>query len=261
MELDGAPDFPTRLPTVTVDVVEAPTSRTVHCDELQWWFVVPRVGDISRAAWYDRDTGELTRTRGTARPVAASAQDDDSVAIEIDERLPRSQAAGPEHNRISMAARLGRERAEFLSITSHGRTTDRTDRDFASNWGATGNRLLADAERLHATGPGSYRSVGSQGPRVDLVELTVGDRIFHGLRILDLDPGEDASEFGQSIVDLESGRTLAYWQYRPSPWDDDSGAWLATRPGVGLTIDGIRYQRRNCTGRDEVALTDHALFP
>lgn len=254
-------DVPSRLPIVTVEPLEEPTSQTVLCDELQWWFVTPRLGEVTRAAWYDRDTGALTRVRQTATPVAARPDDDDSVAIEIEERERSARSQEWEPHRVGFTARLDRDRAEFLSVTTRGRTTDVSDPDFAANWAGTGIRALADANRLLGTGPGSYRSVGADGPRVDLVALTVGERVFRGLRLLDLEPGGEAHEIGQPIIDIDSGRTLAYWQYRPASWDADSATWLRDHPGVGLMIDDVPYQRRNCTGRDEVALTDHALFP
>lgn len=61
------------------------------------------------------------------------------------------------------------------------------------------------------------------------------------------------------IIDVSTGRTLAYWQCRPETWNTDSASWLTAHPGGALTIDGVRYQRRSCTGRDEIAVTDHAL--
>jgi hypothetical protein len=34
--------FPETLPEVRIDVREQNTAQSVVCDELQWWFVVPR---------------------------------------------------------------------------------------------------------------------------------------------------------------------------------------------------------------------------
>jgi len=66
-------------------------------------------------------------------------------------------------------------------------------------------------------------------------------------------------EIAQPLIDLGTGRTLAYWQYRPIEWDADADRWLADHPGVEVGVDDRIYQRRNCTGRDEIALTAAAL--
>lgn len=128
-----------------------------------------------------------------------------------------------------------------------------------SDWGATGGRRIADAGRIRKIGERVYRTDISVGRRVDLVDLHVDHRTFRCVRVLDLEESSEPEEFGQAIISVESGRTLAYWQYRPAQYDADSDRWFSEHPGVGLTIDAVPYQRRNCTGRDDVALTQCAL--
>lgn len=77
--------FPTHVPEVRVGLLEDATSEVVTCDELQWWFVVPRPGETSAAGWYDRDTSELTAVRRTRRPVSLLGPSSEDVLIEIEE--------------------------------------------------------------------------------------------------------------------------------------------------------------------------------
>lgn len=72
-------------------------------------------------------------------------------------------------------------------------------------------------------------------------------------------PTETNEIGGHALIETRTGRTIAYWQYRPAHWDADSTDWIRNHPGTDLTIDRTIYQRRNCTGRDEIALTQTAL--
>ncbi|WP_114853946.1 hypothetical protein [Brachybacterium sp. YJGR34] len=252
--------FPTRLPEVHVDLLEECTSQVVTCDELQWWFVIPRVGEATAAAWYDRATAELTAVRRTRRPASAVKGAAGDVLIEIEESTYAPEDwRGVGRRDIRFTARLGPHRAEFLSVEQAGIRTDVSAPDFAANWCDSLGRTIRESGRVVTEGPRTVVTVAEEGARVDLVDLTVDGVTRRCVRVLDIAPGAMPSEFGQAIIDLETGRTLAYWQYRPETWDDDAPTWLAEHPGVDLTIDGVRYQRRNCTGRDEIALTDHAL--
>jgi hypothetical protein len=48
---------------------------------LQWWFVVPRVGDEFGGAWYDRRTGEITMVQVPATPIVDTGTGDGAVAM------------------------------------------------------------------------------------------------------------------------------------------------------------------------------------
>lgn len=239
---------------------EGPVAVALDCAELQWWFVVPRPGEVSAAAWYDRDTGALTMIRETAQPVVATDSGDGSVRIEIDEwkREPNSSESFG-YDRITMIAVLTPDRAEFRSVTTGATSTRLGDPDFEGNWTGVGLRRIVANGRYKQVGPNSYRATPAIGIGVGLVDVTVGDLGFHCLRGFDLPIADGSEEIGQPLIDLGTGRTVMYWQYRPTAWDPDADDWIAHHPGADLTIDGISYQRRNCTGRDEVSLTQFAL--
>ncbi|MFE5776349.1 hypothetical protein [Brachybacterium sp. NPDC056505] len=251
--------FPETLPEVRIDVLEQNTAQSVVCDELQWWFVVPRAGETSSACWYDRGSRRRTMARETVSPVLPLPDDPDRVSIDIRERTFPAGALEPDERRIGFAARLTSKGADFLGVDMDGRRSDTGTRGFAEEWGTSRGRALRDGRRLVSRGPGEFRSVGDEGSRADLVTLTIGGASRRALRVLDLEPGSEPQEIAQPIIELETGRTLVYWQYRPEGWDADADAWLAAHRGEGLLIDGVRYQRRNCTGADTLAITDQAV--
>lgn len=259
MDVSLRDGFPETLPEMRIHVLEEGTDRSVLCDELQWWFIVPRPRETTSARWYDRATGRLTMSRESDRAAAPLEEGSDIVRFEIRETAFPVNGGRPVERSMLFTAQLTSVSARFLSVESDGMRTDSSQPGFAESWGDARGRLLRDGDRLVRTGPLEFHSTSDDGARADLVDLSIGGATRRCLRLLDLEPGAESSEIGQAIVDLETRRTLAYWQYRPEGWDADADAWWAAHPGEGLVIDGVRFQRRSCTGRDEVVLTDHAI--
>lgn len=253
----GLDPYPAALPEIRVlPLSSTATVEAIECNELQWWFIVPLAGETSRAAWYDRDTGALTRVRETAHPVVDTAAQDGTVLIDIDEWScsPGDHASS---ERITMTATLTADQAEFRSVTMGGDSVRLGDAEFEANWTGVGPRRITTGH-FERIGDRRYRTTRAQGVGLELVDLDIADRSFRCLRVLDL-PSTTEDEIGQPLIDLETGRTVAYWQYRPAAWDEDAADWLRQHPGLDITIDDVTFQRRNCTGRDEVAITDIGL--
>lgn len=254
-------NYPAIVPGVSITpLIEVDLEAEVACPELQWWFAVPRAGDRCGGAWYDRDTGELTRVREAAGPAVDAGTGDGAVQIDIDEwtRDPRTDEPSG-YQRIAFVAALAASRAEFRKVTMGGRTVQVGDSGFEGNWSGGGSYRVVDDGRFEPIGERRYRTTAATGMGAGLVELTVGERTFRCLRAFDLTAADGSCEIGQPLIDLASGRTLAYWQYRPAGFDADSASWIATHPGDEMVVDDVLFQRRNCTGRDEIALTIFAL--
>lgn len=251
--------FPEKLPEVRINVLEEGTDHSVLCDELQWLFVVPRPGETTSTRWYDRFSGHTTMTRTSEHAVAPLEEGSGIVRFGIREATFPVTGGEPVERTIRFTAQLTSESATFLSVESDEMRSDSSQQGFAESWGNIRGWLLRDGDRLVRTGPKGFLSTRDEGARADLVHISIGGVTRRALRLLDLEPGAEPFEIGQAVVDLETGRTLAYWQYRAEGWDTDADAWWTAHPGEGLVIDGVRFQRRNCTGRDEIALTDHAV--
>lgn len=233
--------FPAMVPEVTITSLGTGGGSEVDCPELQWWFVAPTVDTGHSAAWYDRATGELTRVRR-----AQSLEDlpGGRTRFGIDEWSRPAGGDAPSHRWIELVGRLTSERAEFCEVTMDGSTIGPDDPAFA-DWSGGGPRRFVD------DGPGSTVT--------DVVDLTVGTRMIRCLQVFASATVDGTEDIGQPFIELASGRTVAYWQYRPASFDADADTWFADHPGDDITVDGIRLQRRNCTGRDDVCLTEYAL--
>lgn len=128
--------YPAELPCVQVSPLDE-TAPAVDCPELQWWFAIPRPGKISHAAWYDRDSGKLTQVRQTSAPVAKINNEPGTVEIQLDEWSQDPHHSNePTSKRIAIHARLMPERAEFLSVTMDGTTSQHGDPGFEQSWAA-----------------------------------------------------------------------------------------------------------------------------
>lgn len=60
--LEPSHRFPGTAPVITIAKSEQQLAP-IDCQELQWWFAIPRLGDRTAYAGYDVDTGELDRAR------------------------------------------------------------------------------------------------------------------------------------------------------------------------------------------------------
>lgn len=89
--------------------------------------------------------------------------------------------------------------------------------------------------------------------------VTVADREFSCLRVLDVDNAED-EEIGEAFVE-PGGRTILYRQYRACTCNGDWEQWRRTHPGAEIRIDGTLFLLRDCTLRAHVNLTDAAFPP
>jgi len=144
---------------------------------------------------------------------------DGSVVIDLDEWTREPDGDGSTtYQRISILAALTAERAEFRRVTLGAHSTKLGDDEFASNWAGGGPRRVLDDGRFRQIGERCYRTTTTTatGMGAGLVEVMVDDRRFRCLRALDLLITDGTNEIGQSLIDLDTGRTVAYWQYRPT---------------------------------------------
>lgn len=107
MSTPGVAGYPARVPDVRLSPLVGESRAVVECCELQWWFAVPQVGEQTRAAGYDRDTGELTCVRETAEPAVDAGLGDGTVVIDLDEWTREPDGDGSTtYQRISILAAL-----------------------------------------------------------------------------------------------------------------------------------------------------------
>ncbi len=158
-----------------------------------------------------------------------------------------------------IVAELVPEGARWREMTLDDHTTKQGDAEFEANWAGGGGVRIVDDGRYEMLGDRQFRTTAADGIGRGVVRLSVGHRVFSCLRGFDLPVTGQPEEIAQPLIDVETGRTVAYWQYRPTEWDDDADLWLAEHSGSEVVVDDRTYQRRNCTGRDEIMLSAAAL--
>jgi hypothetical protein len=258
---------PSSVPLITIEP-SAATIERVDCPELQWWQIVPRVGDQTVKAFYECDTGLLDFTERVAS--VAPGHDDGTVVVTVQESdhqfgPPVAPGASP-HDGLGATFRftclLDHERARWLEVEVENAdgtvtSTEATDPGFHLAWGDTGPRRIEAGRRYQRRSNGTIETTDDPATGEGTYTVTVGDRQFLCLRVLDYrDPNE---EFGESFID-QSGRTVLYRQYRPISWDPDWQSWQRDHPdGIEMTIDGQLFMHRDCTGLTHVVLTSMAL--
>lgn len=250
-----APSFPRTAPVISVAKSEQQLDP-IDCQELQWWFAIPRLGDRTAYAGYDIDTGELDWARQVVSTAPAMTGGEEAVQL-----LFREWSRDGEGDRIRtdrFTCVLDQDRARWLAVTldtdGEARTLTAADPGFESDWGATGPRRLVDGGRYQPLADGSYRMTDAPDGGAGVYRVRIGSRLFTCLRVIDLQAADESEEVGVAFVE-RSGRTVLYRQYRGRAINADWHAWRAAHPGRELVIDGNLFLQRSCTGRAHDVLT------
>lgn len=260
-------EIPETAPPITIE--PAPEAiKEVDCPELQFWQMVPRVGDRSVQAFYETYSGQLDYTRHVTSVIPGDG--DDTVIMTLEESASRfgptdAPSASP-HDGLSstyrFTCRLDSTRAQWLRVeveNADGTVTSTAEGDpgFHQHWGDTRQRRLEAGERYRSRPDGTMITTDDPAIGEGTYVVTVADREFTCLRVLDY--REPSEEIGESFID-RSGRTVLYRQFRPISWDPDWQTWQQQHPdGLEMTIDSQLFMHRNCTGLSHVVLTSTAL--
>jgi hypothetical protein len=257
--LDPRHRFPATAPVISVEASEQHLDP-IDCQELQWWFAIPRLGDRTAFAGYDVDTGELDwahKVVSTA-PVRVNGQD----AVEL---LFREWSRDSDRIRTDrFTCILDQDRARWLAVTldvdGEARTLTEADPGFEADWGGTGPRRLVDSGRHHQLADGSYHLTDTADRGAGVYRVEIGPRVFTCLRVIDLDHpiADESTELNIAFVE-PGGRTVLYRQYRGRAMNDDWQAWRAAHPGREIVVDDKLFLQRDCTGRAHDVLTTASM--
>lgn len=267
--------FPPTVPPV--EISPSPLRlEPIDCRELQWWFVIPELGQSWSVATYDLDTGALDSVRRvvSVEPAEVASTAVVSTDVALTDVAPGEDAGGEavaltvretggRGETFRFLCRLEPDQARWLAVTviePDGSTTTTTegDENFEWNWGVRNPRRLVDRGRYQLLTDGSYhlRDVDDRGAGVYTVR--VGDNSFTCLRVMDVDEADEAQEIGDAFVE-PGGRTVLYRQFRGRGLDADWEQWRRAHPGQELRIDGALFFQRDCLGRAHLQLTEAAF--
>jgi hypothetical protein len=82
--LDPRRRFPATAPAIRVEASEERLDP-IDCQELQWWFAIPRLGDRTAFAAYNVDTGELDWARQVVATAPLRVNGQDAVELQASE--------------------------------------------------------------------------------------------------------------------------------------------------------------------------------
>jgi hypothetical protein len=217
--------FPATAPRIGVQAI-AQELDPIDCQELQWWFAVPRLGDRTACAWYDIDTGDLDMARQVVSTAAVTMNGQDAIELQLCEWSRDRDGDRVATHRFSCV--LDQDRARCLAVTldaddaDESATLTEADPGFEQEWGGAGPRRLADSGRYQQRADGSYRLTEDTGSGAGVFRVRIGPRVFTCLRVIDLDglSADESTELGVAYVE-PGGRTVLYRQYRGRAMNDD----------------------------------------
>jgi hypothetical protein len=241
--------FPFMRPDITINRIEGRTF-TVDCQELRWWFGIPRKGDHTLWSTYDYNSSGWTLSSVIEMEATSYAEihDIEGVEIGVNEWEPEG---GWKLGTWNMYGRLTTDSVQWLAVSRmrSGKRILRTflDEGFDREWGEC-PRCLKDEGRFLLQEDGSYQQ-STQWPNsvgAGIFSVSIGEKVFTCLR--GLDPGDEISE-ANILVEAyltESGRTLLFRRYNGRLWGLGNGhykePWDERFPkNHRIVIDGVVY--------------------
>ncbi|MDD9973695.1 MAG: hypothetical protein OXU27_06810 [Candidatus Poribacteria bacterium] len=259
------PKHPFPLKRPDVKIVESSDRITeVDCPELQWWFIVPQMGEPHFRAEYDANTLELDVMVEITPTTPATIRGIDCVELQVGEWLvPRDWPPGDAPDLIY--ATLDDTYTKWISVvdTIDGETVSSTigDESFEEQWGGPLKRRIVDDGRYQLQADRSYKITGGQGFGAGTYDVTIGENTFHCLRVLDVDISDPhGGELAEVFVESSSGRTVFFRRY--------DGRYLRGHDLVAkypnnrrIVINDVVYVHSDCSGWAHDQLTSFSLRP
>jgi hypothetical protein len=216
--------FPLQQPEITIRRSAEPDFE-VDWQELGWWFAIPRVGDHTLWAIYDPPNWQLSSycNMKTTRPALVHGVDGVEIVAVDREFEVESCIIHP----WTFFTRITDTRVQYLAgISMQGgvrRLYTMLDEGFEDDWGDS-QRHVRQTGRFVRQADGSYLqnasvlSPGDSAEGMGVYEVTVGNRSFTCLRVLDV-----KQEFTENGILMEGyltreGRTILCRRYNGRMW-------------------------------------------
>ncbi|MDE2890429.1 MAG: sigma-70 family RNA polymerase sigma factor [Gemmatimonadota bacterium] len=226
--------FPQDRPTIQINRSER-TPFYVDCQELRWWFAVPRVDESVLVATYSPDQWTLTSVMRMEATGIAEVHGVEGIEIEVTESDTQTSLI----SRVcTIVGRLTEERAQYLAVFQrNGKFSVET---FLSEafWRDSMRKLEPQwtfdeaAPRIFARTDESSDESGAGNH-----EVRIDGRLFSCLRVLELEgiPEEPDSIFTESFVTSE-GRTLLRRHYCHPECEN-----VSVDHSVEVEVDGAKF--------------------
>lgn len=249
--------FPSTRPEIKI-VESSQRIQEVDCQELQWWFAIPKMGKSYMWAEYDGETQQLDAVTEMIPTAPAIIRDIECVEIQFNEWVKKEWPASPDLMYVAMDDTHTR----WISVvnTSDGKRIYNTigDEGFEAQWGPDANRRIFDDGRYELQSDGSYKITDGNGLGAGTYHVTIGENTFHCLRVIDADlDAEHGGEMCEVYIE-ETGRTVFFRRYdgRFLRGHDLTEKFPNNRQ---IKINDIVYVHSNCTGWFHDTLTVASL--
>ena len=238
--------FPPTRPEVKI-VESSHTITEVDCQELQWWFMIPRMGERYMWAEYDGETHKLDAVTEMIPTANAYIRDTECVEIQFNEWLTKEWPPSPDLMYVAIDDNHTRWIAVVNTIDGKRIYNTLGDEWFEDQWGGPCNRHIFDDGRYELQPDGSYKITDGKGLGAGTYDVTIGDNTFHCLRVIDPDiEAEHGGEMCEVYLN-EEGRTVFFRRY--------DGRYLRGHDlvekfpnNLQMIIDDTLYVHSNCTG-------------
>ena len=238
--------FPPTRPDIKI-VESSERIYEVDCQELQWWFAIPKMGETYMWAEYDGETQKLDAVTEMTPTMPAIIRDIECVEIQFKEWLANDWPPTPN----LMYATINETHTEWVSVvdTINGRRIFNTigDEWFEDQWGPALKRRIVDDGRYQLQPDGTYKLTDGTGFGAGTYDVTIGENTFHCLRVLDVDiSNEHGGELAEVYIE-KGGRTVFFRRY--------DGRFLRGHDlvskfpnNIQIVINDVVYVHSNCTG-------------
>ena len=238
--------FPPTRPDIKI-VESSDRIEAVDCQELQWWFAIPKMAPAYMWAEYDGETQKLDAVTQLIPTAPAIIRGIECVEIQFKEWLAKDWPPSPN----LMYVAIDETHTKWVSVvnTIDGRRIFNTigDEGFEDQWGGPCKRRIVDDGRYALQPDGTYKLTDGQGFGAGTYHVTIGENTFHCLRALDVDITEEhGGELAEVFIE-KGGRTVFFRRY--------DGRYLRGHDLVSkfpnnrrIVINDIVYVHSNCTG-------------
>ena len=238
--------FPPTRPDIKI-VESSERIYEVDCQELQWWFAIPKMGETYMWAEYDGETQKLDAVTEMTPTMPAIIRDIECVEIQFKEWLANDWPPTPN----LMYATINETHTEWVSVvdTINGKRIFNTigDEWFEDQWGPALKRRIVDDGRYQLQPDGTYKLTDGTGSGAGTYDVTIGENTFHCLRVLDVDiSNEHGGELAEVYIE-KGGRTVFFRRY--------DGRFLRGHDlvskfpdNIQIVINDVVYVHSNCTG-------------
>ena len=238
--------FPPTRPDIKI-VESSERIYEVDCQELQWWFAIPKMGETYMWAEYDGETQKLDAVTEMTPTMPAIIRDIECVEIQFKEWLAKDWPLSPN----LMYVTINETHTKWVSVvgTIDGKRIFNTigDESFEGQWGPALKRRIVDDGRYQLQPDGTYKLTDGTGFGAGTYDVTIGENTFHCLRVLDVDiSNEHGGELAEVYIE-KGGRTVFFRRY--------DGRFLRGHDlvskfpnNIQIVINDVVYVHSNCTG-------------